>query len=66
MLHLGCRDLCIGALKAKELITKELVCIALVLECDLADSRKCNAETMRTRAEAFAEALRSNKNIKTK
>jgi benzoyl-CoA reductase/2-hydroxyglutaryl-CoA dehydratase subunit BcrC/BadD/HgdB len=65
-LHLGCRDLCIGALRAKELITKELGILALVLESDLANSRNHNAETMRTRVEAFAEVLRSNKNIKTK
>ncbi len=58
---IGCRELCKVAIKEKELINSKLGMPALVLECDLADSRNYNAESLRTRLEAFKEMLVTNK-----
>ena len=63
---IGCRDLCIAPLKARELITKELGIPVLLLECDHVDTRNYSAEAMRGRVEAFAEMLKAAKAAKAK
>jgi benzoyl-CoA reductase/2-hydroxyglutaryl-CoA dehydratase subunit BcrC/BadD/HgdB len=61
---IGCRDLCIAPLKAKEIITKELGVPVFLLEADHTDNRNYSAEAMRNRVEAFAEILKNAKAAK--
>jgi benzoyl-CoA reductase/2-hydroxyglutaryl-CoA dehydratase subunit BcrC/BadD/HgdB len=55
---IGCRDLCMGSLKAREFITRELGIPVLMLESDYTDPR-FTSEAMRNRITAFAEVLKS-------
>jgi hypothetical protein len=57
---IGCRELCRVAIREKVLINEQLGKPALILECDLADTRSYSAESLRTRLEAFVEMLRAN------
>ena len=59
---IGCRELCRVAIKEKQLIKEQLGKPALILECDLADTRSYSDESLRTRLEAFVEMLRTNNN----
>ena len=56
---IGCRELCRVAIREKQLIKEQLGKPALILECDLADTRTYSDESLRTRLEAFVEMLRA-------
>ena len=56
---IGCRDLCMGSLKAREFITQELGVPVLMLESDYTDPRNYTSEATRNRITAFAEVLKS-------
>ncbi len=58
---IGCRDLCMEIRKSSDLITKELGIPVLMIESDYCDPRICVTEATRSRVEAFAELLKSNK-----
>jgi benzoyl-CoA reductase/2-hydroxyglutaryl-CoA dehydratase subunit BcrC/BadD/HgdB len=59
--QIGCRDISVGTLKSRDLLTKELGIPSLVLESDLSDPRHVSVESIRSRVEAFAEILRAKK-----
>ena len=57
--QIGCRDMCMGTLKMRELIMKELGIPVLLLESDNTDPRNSVSEATRNRIAAFAEVLKS-------
>jgi benzoyl-CoA reductase/2-hydroxyglutaryl-CoA dehydratase subunit BcrC/BadD/HgdB len=58
--QIGCRDMCMGTLKMRELIMKELGIPVLLLESDNSDPRNSISEAARNRIAAFAEILKSS------
>ena len=60
--QIGCRDMCMGTLKMRELIMKELGIPVLLLESDNTDPRNSVSEATRNRIAAFAEVLKSGVN----
>lgn len=63
---IGCRELCMEIRKSSELIAKELGIPVLMIESDYCDPRICVTEATRSRVEAFAEMLKSNKATRVK
>jgi len=59
----NCRPLAIGSHLVKHLIEEQTGIPTLSLEMDIYDSRSYNAESLKTRVEAFAEMLRARKAV---